>query len=152
MRPEPKIIELNGKRWKIGFFNPMTGNFIALKMLSKIGHVAAAIASGAVTDKTAIFMEVSQALGSFSQTEFVTIQTEALKVCSLLVSAGETEVPNPVLLNDGRWGVDDLESDALTIMALTCHALTVNLLPFFEGNRLKSIMDSFKGYTLPFAV
>lgn len=150
MRAEPKTIILNGRRWQIGLFNPMTGNFIALKILGKVGAVAAAVAAGAVVDKSVLFIQISQELSNFSSSEFYEIQSEALRVCNDIGSATGDEIPpTQALLADGRWGVKELEQDPITVMALTCHALTVNMLPFFEGSRLKEVFETFKGYKLP---
>ena len=150
MRPTPKTIILSGRKWRIGFFNPMTGNFIALKLLGKVGTIAAAVASGTVLDKTMLFMQISQELSNFNSGEFFELQAESLRVCSDIGPVDGDEIPpTQALLSDGRWGVPELESDPITVMALTCHALTVNMLPFFEGSRLKEVIETFKGYKLP---
>jgi len=40
--------------------------------------------------------------------------------------------PIPVMLYDGRWGVEGLDTDTMTVLTLTIHTLIFNIADFFK--------------------
>ncbi len=47
---------------------------------------------------------------------------------------------NPVMYDNGFYGVADIEYDPLMVMRLTCEAVMWSCGSFFDGNRLNSVM------------
>jgi len=77
--------------------------------------------------------------------EFNEIQAESLHVCFETLTVGDKSIDTPIRLPDGRWGIKDIEDDALLVMILVSHVLLFNLSSFFDGNTLKESAESFKG-------
>lgn len=152
MREEFKVIELAGKEWRIGKLDALTGNFLALKLIGKLGHILAGVASGMVADYKVIFMSALTELGNFTEHELYAIQATALSVCCQVTNVGGQATYLPVRTTDGRWAVADLGNDVITVLALTAHGVAFNLLPFFEGEALKQVLESFRSYSIPFAL
>ena len=143
-----KTIEISGRRWRIKKFDPLTGSFIALKMMSKISHIAFGIVGGNLTDKIVIANSVAAELGSFSKQEFIEIQLECLHVVSEVKMVDEKEMLIPAKTPEGQWAASGLEEDALLVMALVSHVLIFNLTSFFNESALKETAKSFQGLSL----
>ena len=144
-----RFVTISGRRWKIGKFDALTGSYIALKMLSKLSHIAVGVFSGNLTDKAVIAMSIANEIGSLTKSEFNEIQGECLYVCKEVEDVGGKDIETPLRLPDGRWGVKDLEDNALLVMTLVSHALLFNLTSFFDADLLKSAKESFQGL-IPF--
>lgn len=145
IRETQRIVKISGRTWKIEKFDALTGSYIAVKMISRLSHIAVGIASGNLSDPSIIAIGISEAVGSLQKSEFFEIQNECLNVVKEIQKVGDKDVENPLRLPDGRWSVSDLESNVLLIMALVTHVLIFNLTPFFDGNTLKELKDSFEG-------
>jgi len=133
-----KIIELNGRKWRIGKFDALTGSYIAYKLLFQ-----------------ALPMGLDSQIGNLpkgretmSKDEFLALQRDCLSICQELKNVGGVDTPMVVMMPDGRWGVDGLQDDTVTVLALTAHALIFNVASFFEGDALKGLIDSFQGLNL----
>jgi tail assembly chaperone len=147
-RESHKDIALSGRTWRIRKFDPLMGSFVATRLIGKIGTILASVAGGAVSSEAAIATAVSEAIGSFPKAEFMELQLDALSVVGEVTALNGTEVVLPVKLASGAWGVEGLNDDLLTVMALVTHSLIFNISPFFDGGALKSVMTSFQGLTL----
>jgi len=143
-----KDIELAGRKWRIKKFDALTGSYISAKLIGKLGAILASVASGNVSNQAAIATAVSEALSSMSKSEFIELQIDALSVTGEITAVAGTEATLPVKLATGAWGVEGLEDDLITVMALVIHSLVFNVSPFFDGNALKSALESFKDLTL----
>jgi hypothetical protein len=143
-----KDIELAGRKWRIGKMDPLTGSYLATKLMAKVGHVAVGIASGNVTDQVVMAMAIAQEIGSFSKAEFLEIQMDCLVVCKEIQQQQGIDFPLQIIMPDGKWGVQDLEDDVVTVLALVTHTVIFNLTPFFDKDRLQEVKDSFKGLKL----
>lgn len=149
VRETSRIVTISGRRWKVGKFDALTGSYIALKMLSKLSHIAVGVFSGNLTDKAVIAMSIANEVGSLTKTEFVEIQGECLHVIKELKEVGGKDIENPIRLPDGRWGVEGMEDDALLVMTLVSHSLLFNLSGFFSAAALRDSKESFNGL-IPF--
>jgi len=148
-RETSRIVEISGRRWKIGKFDPLTGNYILLKLFSRLSHVAMGVLSGAVSDNAVVAVSIANEIGSLSKQEIVEIQAECLAVCAELTTVSEKDIERPIRLPDGRWAVSGIEDDALLVITLVGHVLLFNLSGFFDANALKASKDSFQGL-IPF--
>lgn len=147
VRETERIVTISGRRWKVKKFDALTGSYIALKMMSKVSHIAVGVFSGNLTDKAVIAMSIANEIGTLTKQEFNEIQAECLHVCFEIELVGDRDIDTPIRLPDGRWGVKDIEDNALLVMTLVSHVLVFNLTSFFDGNALKDSKESFKGLT-----
>lgn len=137
-REDHKAWEFGGRQWDIGKFDARTGSYLAFKLMSDFGPMLSggvhAAMSGQSADKAfeAVF---KKGVPSMSRADFDEIQTECLRVCRELTKSG----PVDVLDERGNFGVNDLEYDAKTVMALTIQALVFNVSSFFDAGLLDSL-------------
>lgn len=145
IRETSRVVTISGRRWKIGKFDALTGSYIALKMLSKLANIAVGVLSGELEDPAIIGMGIAHEISALTKAEIMEIQSECLLVISELQEVGGKEMENPVRLNDGRWGVGELENNAVLVMGLVGHVLLFNLTGFFDESTLKGLKESFTG-------
>ena len=145
IRETQRIITISGRRWKITKFDALTGGYIALKLLSKLSHIAVGVFSGNLTDQAIIAMSIAEEIGSLTKKELAEIQGECLYVVKELMEVGGKELELPIRLPDGKWGVEGVEYDGLLVMTLVAHVLVFNLTNFFDAAALKESKDSFAG-------
>lgn len=149
VRETERIVTVSEREWKIKKFDALTGSYIALKMMSKLSHIAVGIFSGDIKDQAVIAISIADEVGTLTKTEFTEIQAESLHVCSEMVVVGDNTVDTPLRTPDGRWAVSGIEEDALLVMTLVGHVLLFNLSSFFDVNALKASKESFNGL-IPF--
>lgn len=136
-REKNKIIEIAGRKWRIEKFDALTGSYIAYKVMGSVlpmGIDNQITEGNAPKDRTMM-----------SKPEFLEIQMDCLRVCYEVLPAGGA----PVIGENGSWGVTNIETDTMTVLMLTIHALIFNISGFFDGNALKDLAESFKGM-IPF--
>jgi len=149
IKEKEREITVSGRRWKVKKFDALTGSYIALKLMSKLSHIAFDIASGGEINTIAMAMSIANEIGTLTKQEFGEIQKECLHVCSLVSVVGDKTVDAPLRLPDGRWAVGEIEDDALLVMTLVSHVLLFNLTSFFDGVALKESAKTFEGL-IPF--
>lgn len=136
-----KDVEIGGRNWRIGKFDALTGSYIAYKVMTQILPTI----NGGVTTPEAMAEGLRASRASISKADFVELQRDCLGVCSELQNVGGNIAPVKVILTNGNWGVEGIETDVPTVMALTVHALFFNVSSFFDSNALDGAMGSFKG-------
>ena len=130
-------IVIVGRRFKIGKFDALTGNYIAIKLLSKVAHLVAGFISKQIQDKAVIAMSAVNALGGLTKQEVIEIHGECLYVCRELKTVGEKEIEMLIKTEDGQWGVPDIEDDPILVATLVGHVLLFNFESFFDESALK---------------
>lgn len=121
-----KTFEHDGRTFRIGKFDAMTGSYIVYKLM------AGALPMG-MGDIVGIPMpQNNQVMG---KKEFFDLQADCLKVCVEMLPAG----PAPVLNENGTYGVEDAENNVPLIMMLTIQALIWNVKDFFTAELLTSM-------------
>jgi len=145
-----KIVELAGKKFRIGRFDALTGSYIAFTVMTKMLPMIAELMGGKseTPDVNALAAGMMSSRASMSKADFLSLQKDCLSVCHEMQMAGTVEAPVAVMMESGAWGVADLEFDVSTVMALTVHALFFNVSSFFEGNALKGMMEGLKDQSL----
>lgn len=124
-----KDVELFGRRWRIGKVDALTGSNILRRFLSSGSGDAQAF------------------LGTLPDADFFEVQKGCLRSCYEIKSLGGQDMPMPILLPDGRWGVDGMENDTGMVFVMTAAALAYNLSSFFdessskEFEKIKAIME-----------
>jgi len=147
-RESSKIVVVDGRKWKIGKFDALTGGYIAVKLTSRMVNVVAGIVSGELkttsdSDKAIMALQLAQEIGSLSKRDFFEIQSECLHVIKEIETVNEIEVETVIRRADGAWGVRDIEDNASLVMALVVHVLVFNLTNFFDVSKLKELKESF---------
>jgi hypothetical protein len=148
LRQTTSDVEISGRKWRIAMFDPLTGSYIAMKLASKLSGIFMGIAAGKLEDPMTLVMAISQELGSLTRLEFIELQSAALSVISEVTIVGGVEAPVSIRQSGGTWAVPGLDTDMVMVLALTAHSLAWNISPFFDGNALKQVMESFKGLNL----
>ncbi|MBG9773568.1 phage tail assembly chaperone [Brevibacillus laterosporus] len=139
-----KDVEINGRKFRVRKFPARVGSFMIIKLTAILAPMFAGIKQNlkAKSADDIINMDdiditgVLEQLNNLSEKDFDYIQEKALSVCYETLPAGLT----PVLHANGAFGVEDLEDDTVTVMALTVHALTFNLTSFFQGSGIKGLV------------
>jgi hypothetical protein len=131
-REEFKDVEINGKKWRIGRFDALTGSWIATSLVFSALPMGLDLkTSGATSSGTIINKET-----------FKEIQIECLKVVSELTETDNGQLlPILVLLEDGRWSNKELSKDMTLAINLTIQVLIFNMSDFFQ----KGALDDLKG-------
>lgn len=124
-----KDVEVNGRQWRVGRFDALTGSYITALLLMQMLPMGVDSAMGSLPEGRSLM----------NRETFTEVQKECLKVVSELKEIGNNVAPIPAMLPDGRWGVDDLETDITTVIPLTIHALAFNLADFFQEGALNSL-------------
>ena len=135
-----KDIEVSKRKWRITKFDAMTG----AKVVKKLLPIAATLMKGTdikdikgknLEDIKIDISGVIMALADIKDEDFEYIQKACLKVTLEHLGAGFA----PVLNENGSYGVNDIENDTMTVLALTAHALMFNVTSFFVGTPLASL-------------
>lgn len=126
-RETSKIVPLDGRKFRINKFDAMTGSYIAYKLMGEMLPMGLSAKVGAPSSSNIM-----------SKADFVDLQKDCLKACAEMLPAGDAQVMN----EDGTWGVNDLEKDAKTVLALTIHVLTFNIMGFFDESLLSSMAEA----------
>lgn len=128
-RETSKIVEIDGRKFRVNKFDAMTGSYIAYKLMGEMLPMGIGDKVGVTTPKGSQIM---------SKTDFIELQKDCLKVCYEVLPAGDA----PILDANERWGVADLEKDAKTVLALTVHTLIFNVSSFFDASLLSSMAEA----------
>jgi hypothetical protein len=123
MKPKTKVIEVNGKKYKLSKMDARTGSYVAFKLAV---IVAPALKGG----------EVEKALSQIStlpRNEFDELQSLLLGTVTELKTVDGQELPMPLMRN-GSFINEELQFDVASIMQLTVQAAMFNIGDFFSGN------------------
>ena len=122
MAQKYKVIEINGKRYQVGKLDARTASYIAGKL--------AIILGGAAGNNS----NLSAAVSSLKKEDFIAMQNDCLSVVNRLNVVNGAEVPEAILLADGRFTDPDMEYDFSAVLTLTVNVLMYNVSGFFGGN------------------
>jgi len=142
-----KIVEIAGKKFRIGRFDALIGSYIAFTVMTKMLPMIAELMGGKseTPDVNALAAGMMSSRASMSKADFLSLQKDCLSVCHEMQMAGTVEAPVAVMMESGAWGVADLEYDVGTVLALTVHALFFNVSSFFEEATLKGFANVAQG-------
>ena len=144
-RATVKIIELEGRKFKITKFDAMKGSYMLFKVIGIITPLIETLrksCKGNAKDVKDIkdinleglnFTEIAAGLVNMKEQDFKYIQENCLKSCYEILAAGDA----PVLNENGTYGIIGIETDLKTVMALTIHSLMFNVSGFFGENLFK---------------
>jgi len=125
-----KDIELEGAKYKIGRLNAIDGGWV-LRMVLKGMGAGQALEGVAPTPDQALLTEA----------EWRRMTMLLLGVCSKYNTQG---LAVPVLMQDGRFAVPELEFDAVTVTGLIMATSAFNMHPFLAGGGLNRITETLQ--------
>ena len=142
MRETFKDVDVQKRKFRIGKFDALTGSYIAFVVISQLMPIMGKDQS---VDEGKIAMSAPSIL---PKEVFFEIQKSCLQVCSEIIMIGDVVSPMPVMLKDGRWGIQDIENDAGLAMMLTVQVLGYNMQSFFAGNALEDFKSGISQLNL----
>ena len=123
MKPKTKIIEVNGKKYKLSKMDAKSGSYVAFKLAV---IVAPAIKEGNIENA------LSQ-ISTLPRKEFDELQNLLLQTVAEIKEVNGEEMPM-ALLRNGSFINEDLQYDVSSVMQLTVQAAMFNVGDFFAGN------------------
>lgn len=120
--------ENDGRKFKINAFDPMSGNYILIQILTCVlpFGISDAIKQQAPGSETA--MKVANSNNKMmSKQEFIALQTDILSTVEEVLPSGNT---SPVVRENGTYGVEDVTS--VLCLKLIIASLTFNYKDFFK--------------------
>lgn len=120
--------ENDGRKFKINAFDPMSGNYILMQILTCVlpFGISDAIKQQAPGSETA--MKVANSNNKMmSKQEFIALQTDILSTVEEVLPSGNT---SPVVRENGTYGVEDVTS--MLCLKLIIASLTFNYKDFFK--------------------
>ena len=137
-----KIIEVNGRKFRLNKMSAMKGNYMLLKMTKFLPAILENIHLEKMDSDEFSFDDINltkafEPIYSMTEKEFMYIQENCLKSVEEILPAGAQAVLN----DNGQWGVLNIEFDMALVMNLTFQSLWFNLKGFLAGINFNSIMN-----------
>nr|DAP01125.1 MAG TPA: tail assembly chaperone protein [Caudoviricetes sp.] len=139
-RETEKIIEVMGRKFKIGKFDAFTGSYILFQLFEKIVPMGLEAKIPTAEGKS-LQQELPKNRMAMDKEEFVKLQRDCLSVISEILPAG----PRPIFNENGSWGLNDIEHNTPLVILLTIHALAFNVGDFFAAGGLTELQSSLAG-------
>lgn len=137
MRQTEKIIEVQGRKFKVKAFDAMTGSYIAFALFEKILPSGM---EGKVLSQVGASSPLPQGRQLMSKKEFFDFQKDCLGVVYEVLKGRDA----PVIEENGHWGIADIENNTVLALLLTIHALAFNVSDFFGGDGLRELQSSIR--------
>lgn len=147
-----KIIEVNGRKFRLNKMSARTGTFMLLKITKILPPILENISLDQLDEDNFNIKELNlskllEPIFDMDEKEFHYIQDNCLKTVEEILPAGAQAVLN----DNGQWGVLNIEFDMALVMNLTVQSLWFNLQGFFKGmpfsstaNKLTSFLQNTK--------
>ncbi len=141
-RQTEKIVEIQGRKFKIKAFDAFTGGYIAFTVMQKMlpMGVEEKVLSTFQAEGGSPDMVMPQGRALMTKGEFFAFLRDCLSVVSEVLKGRDA----PVLNKNGSWGVDGLENNTMLVMLLAINALTFNVHDFFTGGGLQDLANSVR--------
>ncbi|MFC8686317.1 phage tail assembly chaperone [Brevibacillus porteri] len=142
MQIKHKDVQIGERTFRIKKFSARTGSFVLIKVTKILAPLFAGFKLNNVKSPEDVKVDdinisgAIEQLSNISEQDFNYLQEQALKVCFEILPAGLA----PVLNENGMFGVEDVEDDTATVMALMVHALAFNVTSFFQGSGLQGLV------------
>ena len=133
MAQKYKVIEVTGKKYQVGKLDARTASYIA-------GKLALILGGAAGNDSN-----ISTAVSALKKDDFIAMQNDCLSVVNKLNNVNGSEIPEAILLADGRFTDPDMEYDFSTVLTLTINVLMYNVSGFFGGNDPATVLGKIMG-------
>lgn len=137
-----KDIEVNERNFRINKMDARTGSFMLFKVIGILSPILKNKTKDQIEETSLDDInigEVLAALCNISEEDFRYVQDNCLQAVEEILPAG----PARVFDKYGNYGVLDIECNTGLVMTLTVHSLIFNVIGFFEGSPLASVMKKF---------
>jgi hypothetical protein len=138
-----KDIEIGGRKWRINRIDAMTGSTLVYRLITRALPPVLEPFLASAGKEFSGFTRMLSGGSPMSKNEFLELQRDCLSVCQLITLAGAVETPTNLIMADGTFAPLGVETDIVTILALTVHSLIFNISPFFEDGALETVLESF---------
>lgn len=141
-RQTEKIIELQGRKFKIRAFDAFTGSYIAFTVMEKMlpmgveDKVMATLKAEGQNPE----MVMPQGRALMTKGEFFSFMRDCLGTVSEVLKGRDA----PIIQKNGSWGVDGLEQNTMLVLLLVINVLVFNVSDFFTGGGLQELMGSLQ--------
>lgn len=143
-RVTEKVVELQGRKFKIKKFDSFTGSYILFQILEKVLPMAlenqAKVKTGEGQEQSLASL-LPKGRMPMNKQEFTDLMRDCLSVVAELLPAGETPVFNP----NGSWRLNDISHNTALALGLVIHSLVFNLGDFFAGAGLQELSKNLRG-------
>lgn len=120
--------ENDGRKFKINAFDPMSGNYILMQILTCVLPFGISDAIKQQAPGSEIAMKAANSNNKImSKQEFIALQTDILSTVEEILPSGNT---SPVVRENGTYGVEDVTS--MLCLKLIIASLTFNYKDFFK--------------------
>lgn len=120
--------ETDGRKFKINAFDPMSGNYILMQILTCVLPLGISDALKQQVPGSESAMKIANNNNKMiSKQDFISLQTDILSTVEEYLRGGNT---SPVVRENGTYGVDDVSS--ILCLKLIIASLTFNYKDFFK--------------------
>lgn len=141
-----KKIDIGGRTFILNKMDARTGSYMLFKLMKLLPPIIEHLDIDKITDenfsinnlKDLNLTEALEPIFDLPEKEFRYIQDNCLKCIKELLSGG----PQPIVQNNGDWGVNNIADDMPLVMNLTIQSLIFNLQGFFAGMPFSSAMKN----------
>lgn len=145
-----KKIEINRRTFILKKMDARTGSFMLFKLMKLLPSIIENLDIEKIdlenlsldSLKKLNLTKMLEPVFEMPEKEFCYIQDNCLKVVDELLNAG----PQPVLQKNGDWGVNDIADNLSLVMNLTIQSLAFNIMGFFAGSPLTSIVGNVTSF------
>ena len=136
--------ENEGRKFKINSFDPMSGNYILMQILTCVLPFGISDALNQQVPGSETAMKAANISGKMmSKQDFISLQTDILSTVEEILPSGNT---SPVVRENGTYGVEDVTS--ILCLKLIIASLAFNYKDFFK--ELPSLDSLIKEYDFSF--
>lgn len=124
-KPKTKILEVKGKKFRLGKLDARTASYLCLKAAA---IVAPAFGNGSVSTDS-----LAKVLPTIPRAEFDEMQNTLLGTVVELNDVDGQLIPEPILRDDGSFAKEEYAYDVTLVLTLTASALMFNIGDFFPA-------------------
>lgn len=124
-KPKTKIVEVKGKKFRLGKLDARTASYLCLKAAA---IVAPAFGQGGVNAES-----LTKVLPTIPRAEFDEMQNTLLGTVVELNDVDGQLIPEPILRDDGSFAKEEYAYDVTLVLTLTASALMFNIGDFFPA-------------------
>lgn len=145
-----KNVEINGRKFILKKMDARIGSFMLFKLMKLLPSIIENLDIEKIdlenlsldSLKKLNLTKMLEPVFEMPEKEFSYIQDNCLKVVDELLNAGA----QPVLQKSGEWGVNDIADNLGLVTNLTIQSLAFNVMGFFEGSPLTSLLGNVTSF------
>lgn len=120
--------ENDGRKFKVNAFDPMTGNYILMQIITCVLPFGLSDALKQQAPGSEVAMKFANSNGKMmSKSDFISLQTDVLSTVEEILPSGNT---SPVVRENGTYGVENVTS--ILCLKLIVASLSFNFKDFFK--------------------